>query len=76
MMDNESPKRSVKIDINVPDITSADGAKCTVTGLSSDVLSVLTTTLYQVASKVGMNKEEMKEEISKILDDADSAASA
>lgn len=75
-MDNESPKRSVKIDINVPDITSSDGAKCTITGISADVLSVLTTTLYQVASKVGMNKDEMKEVISKILDDADSAASA
>lgn len=75
-MDNESPKRSVKIDINVPDITSADGAKCKVTGISADVLSVLTTTLYQVASKVGMNKDEMKEVISKILDDVDTAASA
>ena len=75
-MDNESPKRSVKIDINVPDITSADGTKCTITGISADVLSVLTTTLYQVASKVGMNKEEMKEVISKILDDTDSAAKA
>ena len=75
-MDNESPKRSVKIDINVPDNTTADGAKCTITGLSADVLSVLTTTLYQVASKVGMNKDEMKEVISKILDDVDTAASA
>ena len=71
---DDSPVRSVKIDINVPDITKSEGATCTVTGISADVLSVLTTTIYRVASKVGITVPEMKEIISKILDDCDSVS--
>ena len=69
-------KRRVKIDIDVPDIRSSEGAKCTITGMSADVLTVLTNTIYRVASKAGITTEEMKIIICKILDDSDAADSA
>lgn len=69
----EEVKRSVKIDINVPDIRSSEGAKCIVTGMAADVLTVLTNTIYRVASKAGVTPEEMKTIICKILDDSDAA---
>lgn len=75
-MDDTNVKRSVKIDIDVPDMNSETGAKCTITGLSADVLTILTTTIYRVASKVGITTEEMKTIICKILDNCDAADNA
>lgn len=72
----DEAKRCVKININVPDIRSSEGAKCTVTGMAADVLTVLTNTIYRVASKAGVTTEEMKTIICKILDDSDAADNA
>ena len=69
-------KRAVKINIDVPDITSSKGAKCVVTGMAADVLTILTNTIYRVASKAGVTTEEMKTIICKILDDSDAADNA
>lgn len=72
----EEAKRCVKINIDIPDIRSAEDGKLTITGMSADVLTVLTNTIYHIASKAGITTEEMKIIICKILDDSDAADNA
>lgn len=59
MEENEMDLKKVEIHISIPDIETMEGAKTSFTGEHHRILGVLTSSIYQIASRAGWKVDEM-----------------
>ena len=59
MEENEMDLKKVEIHISIPDIETMEGATTSFTGEHHRILGVLTSSIYQIASRAGWKVDEM-----------------